>query len=289
MEKNLAVRGEFIGAIAMEGYQAEPLEFQPELITVSGPETRLAAIESAVVLVQRENLTKTTVEDLPFTLRGGDGSDIDAEGLTFSHQSVAVTIPIKMVREVPLTVAFIHGAGTNERNVSYTVAPEYVTLSGEPADMQLNYILLGTIDLTGFSASLTENFQIIVPNELNNLTGLTDAAVTVKINGLETVQLSATNIQATNVPEGYDAALITQSLDVIIRGEPEDVDPERLQPSNIRVVADLSELGSTSGTYTVTARVYVDGDFGDVGAIGEYRVTVALSESGPVSGGDERE
>ncbi|MDR1299125.1 MAG: hypothetical protein LBJ84_02595 [Oscillospiraceae bacterium] len=277
MERTVEVRGEYLGAIAMEGYQAEPLEFQPDMITVYGPESLISKVDRVVVSVPRENLTKTVVEEFPFTPVDKDGEPIGTEDITFSDESVSVTIPIKMVRTVPLTVNLIYGAGAVEENTKYTVFPDKITLSGEAVDMQLNYILLGTVDLTAFSVSLTESFPIIVPNELKNLTGITDATVTVKVTGLETRQLSVANIQAINVPDGYAADLITQSVDVTIRGAPDDL--EQLQPSNIRVVVDLAELGNASGTHTVDARVNVDGDFGDIGAIGVYRASVSLYEA----------
>ncbi|MDR2356968.1 MAG: hypothetical protein LBD92_02640 [Oscillospiraceae bacterium] len=278
METTKPVSGKYSGNIAAEGYQAEPMEFQPSAITVYGPPDSVSKIDSILVTVMRENLTKTLVEELPFTLLDKDGAVIDPEGLTFSEQLVTATVPIKMVREVPLTVNLAEGAGANDRNTICTVNPSAITLSGEAADMQINYILLGTIDLTGFETSLTETFPIIIPNELKNLTGLTDATVTVKITGLESRQLPVLNIQSVNVPDGCEAVPVTQYLDVTIRGKPDDL--ERLQSSNIRVEADLSELGSAGGTYTVPAHVYVDGDFGDIGAIGQYRVSVLLSEAG---------
>jgi YbbR domain-containing protein len=287
VEKSVFVRGEYLGAIAMEGYQAEPLEFQPDMVTVYGPETLLSKVDRVIVSVPRENLTKTIIEDFPFTPVDKDGAPIDSEDLTFSDESVSVTVPIKMVRNIPLTVNLIYGAGATEENTVCTVTPPSITLSGEDADMQLNYVLLGTIDLTSFSASLTENFPIIISNELKNLTGSTDAAVTVKVTGLATRQLSVSNIQTVNEPDGYVSELITQSIDVTVRGAPDDL--EQLQPSNIRVAVDLAELGNASGTHTVDARVYVDGDFGDIGAIGVYRASVSLYEAGsePAAAGSE--
>ncbi|MDR1217938.1 MAG: hypothetical protein LBJ99_05045 [Oscillospiraceae bacterium] len=284
-EKMVEVSGEYSGNIAAEGYQAEPLEFQPNMIKVTGPEALVSRVAKVLVAVLRENLTKTVTEEYPFTLFDEDGAQLDVEGLTFSDQIVAVTVPIKTVRTVPLTVNLVPGAGADESNTTVTVTPgNEITLAGDAADMQINYILLGTIDLTRFSVSLTESFPIIIPNGLDNLTGLTNATVTVKISGLETRQFQVSNIQISNVPSGYEATLITQSLNVTIRGAPDDM--ERLQQSNISVVADLTELGNTSGMYTVPARVYVGGEFGDIGAIGEYPVAVSLSEPDLSSGGE---
>jgi hypothetical protein len=95
---------------------------------------------------------------------------------------------------------------------------------------------------------------------------------------VETRHLSATNIQVTKRPEGFTERLITQSLDVVFRGKAADID--QITADNIRIVVDLTALGASSGTNTVPARVYFDG-FDNVGAIGEYKVTVTLVKETP--------
>ena len=85
---------------------------------------------------------------------------------------------------------------------------------------------------------------------------------------------------------GYSATVITESLDILLRGTAADIakitpdpndDGKTEVPVSYRVVADLSELGDTKGTYSVLAKVYVDGDV-NVGAIGDYTVTVTISK-----------
>lgn len=49
----------------------------------------------------------------------------------------------------------------------------------------------------------------------------------------------------------------------------------KIASNNIRVVADLSDIGSTAGVFQPTAKVYVDGYTG-VGAIGEYSVYIKI-------------
>ena len=45
---------------------------------------------------------------------------------------------------------------------------------------------------------------------------------------------------------------------------------------SVRIVADLSEYASASGTIKVPVKVYVDG-FDNAGAVGDYTVSVTLS------------
>ena len=200
-----------------------------------------------------------------------------ADNLILSSETVIVTVPVVMIKEIPLTVNLVEGAGATEKNTIVSCSPKTVTLSGD-ADIlnDINQIELGTVDLTSFSTSTTLDFTIVIPNDTENLTGKTTAVVTIEITGLETRDLISSNIQVSNVTDGYSATIITQSLPVTIRGKEGTIDD--VNASNIRIVADLSELGNTTGIFTVTAKVYVDG-YTDVGAVGEYKVSVSVAAS----------
>lgn len=282
VEKEIPVRGTYDGGVA-KGYQAEPIEFYPQTITISGPRDTINRVSYAWVTVLRENISKTVEEDNTFVLMDEEGHEVVSEYITPSNDTIRVTIPVVMVKEVPLVVNLTPGAGANETNTVTTITPSNITISGDAETLNnLNQIVLGTIDLSKFQTATTETFQIVIPNETENLTGETEATVSVSVIGLETAHLSATNIQITNVTEGYSAQIITQSLDVTLRGAADDIqDIEasvRTTPSIIRIVADLSAYGDTTGTFTVPAKVYVDGGFGELGAIGEYKVTVSLTK-----------
>jgi hypothetical protein len=74
--------------------------------------------------------------------------------------------------------------------------------------------------------------------------------------------------------DGVDVGIITQSLDVTVRGQ--EADLEQITSENIRIVADLSEIGNVTGTFAAPAKIYVDG-FNTVDAVGEYWITVVIS------------
>ena len=48
--------------------------------------------------------------------------------------------------------------------------------------------------------------------------------------------------------------------------------------ANVRVVVDLSDYRNTTGTFSINAKIYVDG-YPDVGAVGEHPVTVTIPGS----------
>jgi YbbR domain-containing protein len=283
VDKEVPVRCTYDGGVVI-GYQIdEPFELTPATITVSGPQDVLSKISYAWVPVHRENISKTIEDDLPFTLMDSSGHEVVSDKLTFSHDTIHVVIRVVMLKDVPLQINMIYGAGADETNTVITISPETVKLSGDAEILNgYNQIPLGTIDLTKYLNGPTAIFPIVIPNEVTNITGIKDATVTVSITGLESTHVTTDNIQVINVPDGYTATLITQSMDVLLRGTPAGIDElikiAETTPGIVRITADLSEYGATSGTISAIAKVNVDGNVTTVGAIGEYKVSVTLTK-----------
>jgi len=172
-----------------------------------------------------------------------------------------------------LTVDILPGGGATEDNAEVHIEPETITVSGdEDALDSVTKIVLGQIDLQTIFDQNTITFPIDVGTHLENVSGVTEATVTVKITGLTTRTLEVDNINFINVPEGYTPEKVTLSCLVQIRGEEEAVNA--VIPSQLRVVADLKDAGP--GSQTVNATVYLDGS-SSVGVVGgDYKVVVNL-------------
>jgi len=276
------VRVDYRGGTASDDLIAEMAEFEPQVITVSGPEETLSRISYARVPIIRENLSATFFDDLSFVLFDEDDEELDAsllESLTASQDTIHVTVRVKQIKSIPLLVEFMYGAGATEQNTIYSVEPQFITVSGDPEVIrEYNSITLRTINTALFRAVDTYTFPIVLQNGVTNLSGETEALVRVEVLGLDTDYYSTNNLYVINAPNpaDYRVEWITQTLDVRIRGKREDLDLVSLE--NIRVVADLRDFTSI-GTYFIPAaaiRVYIDGVAADIGAIGEYRVTIKI-------------
>ena len=261
-----------------EGFIQDPIDYNPHVINISGPAEVVSTVSKAHVNILRENLTATYTDDLTFTLIDENGEEVDKALLgqiTFSDETIHITIPIRATKEVALTVDFNFGSGATQQNTVFSINPPTVLIAGDPeAVRDFNSITLGTVDLTRYESTYTDAFPIVIPNVFTNLSGETQALVLYEILGLEIKYLSVSNIQVINKPVGTIADFITQNLDVRIRGRAEDL--AQLTETNIRVVANLSEAGL--GTQRIPARVYVDGIEGDVGPIGNYWIAVTLKK-----------
>ena len=272
-KKTIPVRGGFEGKLA-EGYTAELPVFEPSTITVSGAQAYLDKIDHAWVSFGKDlEIDSSYSVDVGFSLIDGEGNACSPAGISLSQDTIKATLPILEVKDVILAVDLVEGAGATSNNTKVTIEPKFVTLAGDSAILDgVNKIVLDTIDLTDFALTHTENYTITVNNELRNLTGITEAKVTVEIIGLEIKSFRVKNLSLVNA-DGITAELISESLDISLRGTTEQL--ENIKPENIRAVADLTDFKETTGSCMVPVKIYVDG-VTDVGAVGDYTVSVEI-------------
>ncbi len=274
-KKVVPVVGSFEGSVA-DGFTAENPEFEPSTITVSGPETYLKNISRAWVEFGSQEINSTYSVDAPYVLLDEEGEECSTTGLSFSDDTVKATLRILSVKEIPLTVDFIEAAGASAANTKITVEPESITLAGDTAILSaMNRISLATIDLSDFESTFSDTYLIKYDDGLKNLSGMTEATVTVEIVGLDARDYSVDqeNMSCINVTDGFNATILSESLSVRLRGTREQLDEVRRE--NIRIVADLKDYNTSVGQYMVPVRISVDG-FADVGAVGDYTISVEI-------------
>ena len=271
--KTIELQGKFVGTVA-EGFAAHPFEFNPQTVTISGPENEINKVVCGWVEVDRENADKTIQFVSSYILLDENGNEINSDNIILSDETVSVTVPITSTKEVPLSLDLIEAGGASAENVRITYEPSTITIAGDSQILDgINKISLGTLDLASFASTFEDNYTIVLDNEITNVTGITDVKVTAQIIGLETKKFNVTNITTINGTSGRTASVITENIEVTLRGKSTVL--SKIASNNIRVVADLSDIGSTAGVFQPTAKVYVDGYTG-VGAIGEYSVYIKI-------------
>lgn len=276
--KYVEVKGQFNGNV-VDGYKADvsDMVFEPATIRVSGPEEEISAVSSALVVLERDDVDSTIRAELGYTLLDVNGEPLELGEMVTDSDTVHVTLPVTAVKSVPLTLEIVHGAGSSDANVRIECEPKEILISGDPELLKgINRITLDSLDLTEFSSTYEETYSIVLPNDVVNESGITEAKVSIRLVGLQTKRLSVTNIILTNVPEGYVAEVTTKSIDVTIRA-PESVLSE-IKSSNLRAVLDMQEYSGNVGQYTVPASIRLDG-FPTAGVIHaqDYNALVQIS------------
>jgi len=276
LERPIEVKVPYTGGLASADLVTEEVEFDPHWITVWGPERIVSRIQHILVPINRENLATTYRDELEFLVIDDNDEVMDAtlrDSLIFSQDTVWVTVPVREIKEIPLVVILAHGASTSEVNTLWHATPSVVKVSGDPEALSgFNNILLGTINMLSIERSdATVSFPIVIPNHITNISGETEAIVHVEIIGLDIAFRSTSNINVINVPSGYRADILTQTLDIRIRGLTDEL--AQVTPMNLRVVANLAD--ESPGNVRISATVYVDG-FPDIDPVGEYYIHVSI-------------
>ncbi len=239
-------------------------------ISVRGPAEEVNKIARAVVRVDVTDADALIDTDCPVVLLDKDGNKLTPKEITGNYDTVSVSMPVLMNKDLPLTVSLVGGAGATEDNCVIEIEPKSIQVAGDTTVLQtLNQLVVATVDLSSFATSYETTVTIPLDNNLRNLSGVTEATVRISVRGLETEKITATNITTTGTNRHVEIA--TASLVVTVRAPAETI--SQITADNIRVVADLTNYKATSGTVAVPAKVYVDG-FSDAGAIGEYVVNV---------------
>lgn len=252
-----------------------------EVINVTGPRSSVEQIAQARIRVDLEGKTQTISQDFVYTLCDEAGEPVDAELIETDVADVGLTVKIQRVKEIPVRLNIISGGGATDKTASITVDPKTIRVSGSESQLEkLTEVVLGTIDLAQQVEAEVLTFPIVLPEGITNETGITEATVDIQFPNLATKKVTVTNITAINIPAGLEVDLITQQLEITIRGPVAMI--EAIGDTDVFVRVDFTN--AQMGTATVKATVVISGAYPDVGAIGSYSVSATLRE--PVLEGD---
>ena len=215
------------------------MELHPAEIMVTGPAELVKNVAYARVVIQKGEITETVDADYEYDLIDTAGEVINRTELVTDAEKVNVLIPVHKTRQVPLRLELVPGGGATLRDVEYTIRPEFITISGEPEqvdgirEIQLDPANLGSI----IAQEATVTRQIVLP-------------------------------------EGLTAASLGESVQINLRGTDADLKKLRQRVEEIVVTVDLS--GYSQGTFIVPVKVQLPTDL-QVGAVGSNTITVTLS------------
>lgn len=272
--KTIPVRGEFIGTEA-EDCLAGAVSTDPNEIEISGPEDRLAQIDHAQVQVGGQTVSDTIVQQAPVVFMDADGIPIqDLEHISFSATEVEITVPVRRVVKIPLTVSFQEGGGADSDDVSYKITPASVTVIADDGADLPESISLGQIDLTQVYGDTSYSLPVTIPDGVTAWGAPSYAVVHLSLGELASRQIATGNISLVNVPEGYVASLVSPRLYVWVRGSEEALNG--LTADEIAVEVDLSNVSVRDELQRVPATVTLKGaDTKKLGIVGT-RYSVAL-------------
>lgn len=277
LSKDVPVNVVYTGTVA-EGFTTDQDEqvLDYESIRISGPESVVSQITQAVIDVSLADRNESIVESYRYTLCNAEGEPVNSELITVSVEEVELTLPVRMVKTIPLVLNVIDGGGATEETASITIAPREIQICGSPAALEgLDELVLGTINLADYESDEDLLFDIKLPDSVTNMTGLKQAEVSIQFPELSTRTFTIEIIQVVNVPDGLEAELTTQVMEIVIRGPKDKI--AAMTAEDITVTVDMTgvEIGTVSRKVTIT----FSNGYGTCGALGSYSVYATVREA----------
>lgn len=274
VSKEIPVQVSYEGSVP-EGYLLDKsgTELDYGTVTITGPEEVVEQIHHAAITVNCEGRTESLAESYVFQLQDVDNTPVDAQYITANVGEIWVQIRVTRTKTVPLTVTVLSGGGATEDSVTITIDPLEITVSGsESALAALESVNIGTVNLADITKDTTMEFEINLPEGVENESRITTAKVDISFAELATATFEITRINVINVASGMKADLLTKVMTVTVRGPADQI--LNLKQSAITVTVDL--FGVT-GTETVEPIITFSDSFPDVGAVGKYSISVTVS------------
>ena len=150
---------------------------EPSTVEVSGAESLVSRVERAVVEISfiRE-VSSTQQQNSKIVYYDENGNKLDTEDISYFHQdvnSVAVTIPVKRVATLPLTVSFLNvPENFPVDELEYSLSVDTLTVAAEDSVLRNhNNLVLGYIDFKQMNllTSSQMDFAVQLPDGFTNM------------------------------------------------------------------------------------------------------------------------
>lgn len=279
--KLLPIQIDITGLSIPQEYVApeDEIVLEPATVEVSGAESLISRVARAVVEVDFSREVNTTqYQNCKVTYYDQEGNRLTTEGLSYFHadvNSVVVTIPVKRVATLPLTLSFLNiPENFPIEELKYTLSVDSLTVAAEDSALR-NYssLILGYIDFKQLNllTGAQTDFTVQLPEGFTRLEDTEVVTVSFEADDIASANLNLKNFQLTNMPEGYTVTVEQESLKVHILGRKNIING--IAAGDFIVKVDLSDVSLRNGQFEIPVSIYAPTK-GFVWAVGEYSVTV---------------
>lgn len=280
-KKLLQIQPSITGLTTPDNYIAPENEItlDPSAVEISGAESFISRVERAVIEVDfTREVSSTQSQNSKIVYYDENGNRLETEDISYFHQdvsSVAITIPVKRVATLPLSVSFLNiPENFPEEELSYSLSVDSITVAAEDSVLRNHSsLVLGYIDFKQMNllTSSQMDFTVQLPDGFTDMDDIEVVTVSFDADDLASTNLSLKNFQIVNIPDGYTATVNEKSLRVHVIGRKSII--SGISAGDFVVKVDLSDINLRSGKYEIPVSIYAPTK-GFVWAVGEYSVTV---------------
>lgn len=261
-------------------FESKEIQLDPMEVVVEGPDYEVEEVTQAVVSYDVSKLEQTEIVTLPIVLKDKEGNQVSfSDYTTVSASEASVTLPVVQTKELALTVNLIPGGGVMEENADVIIDPTSIRVKGAPDVLnELSEDLeIGTIDLSEIADKQTFTFKITLQKGVTNMSGETEANVTVIIKDVQTDTISVSDIRLVNAPDGYVTEVTNRVVQITVRGTVNAIQALKSDKNNGIYVEVNAQDYTGTGQYGLTGRV-VNDKYSMIGIVGSPEVNIVISE-----------
>jgi YbbR domain-containing protein len=261
------------------GYQIGEIVLTPPEVDIFGPQSLVEQVASLQAEININNARASIETDLPITAVDASGNKIT--GLTFSPQTLKVTLPITQLggyRDLVVKVVTVGSPASGYRLESVEAYPPIVTVySGNTNLIESlpGYVETTPLSLSGAREDIETYLSLVLPPDVT-IVGKTNILVKV---GIATIEGSSTisnrPVTVSNLSPGLKVEISPATVDVILSGPLPLLDT--LRASDILINIDLKGRGVGSYQLTPTVTVLVEGLRVESIVPGAVQVTITKS------------
>ena len=282
MTSKFIVSGEVKGEVP-SGYKVESIEVTPNVLSIRGPGETVSQIGSVVAYCDVSKATSSVTESVVPTVLDTEGNEMDTTGLEISETTVSVSVRWANTKSVPIVLESMEtGEGVTLNKVTITPAQLEIIGDANVLNSVTQIVIPKTaIDVSQLNADIETEVDVAsylpegVSVESSTSTKVT-VLVDVSVTKSATFDVPASNITITGLDDSLSASISGSTIKTTITGEESAL--SSLKADHITGTIDASKI-TEAGTYSVTVKFAVDGEFSTSDAIASVVVTSAKKNS----------
>ena len=265
-EFTVALKAE--GNLSADAQFQEPVQFSPSVVTVSGPKSRFANVNSVKATVNLPQLNAKgpgTVTEDAVEVKMYDANDEEIRNtdgsLVMSADTVSLTATIARLRELAVILEGTSGTPAEGYRVDTSLtslSPTVIVVKGLKGNLsELNTLVIpaSLVNVDGISSSTSYEISLaeLLPEGVTIAEGASTANVTVNVEALvaEERNYNTSNIQLLNTDELYLYTILENSIPIQVRGFQEDLS---VLDINASLQSRIDVSGLEPGTHTVSVQ-----------------------------------
>jgi YbbR domain-containing protein len=238
------------------GFQAGDPVVEPTLIAISGPESIVQQAARARVAINLDGVRESI--DAAYDIQVMDNNNKVLNGVTINPESAQVIIPLSPqsgYRDLAVKVLLQGQVASGYRLENISVFPPVITVFAPDPDLVNDLpavVDTQSLDIQDAKANISTRLALTLPENIT-IIGNKTVEVEVDITPIQTSLTLNLPINLIGLPDGFEAEVSPEFVDVIISGPLPVLDA--LTPQDIKVTVDVT--GLDLGTHQLEPKVEI--------------------------------